>query len=401
MKYLILFLLILGAFVILQNPVYAMCVYDPDNPPVTCDDTIGTLDYPKTSEDLMPSPPKQMSLGIKLGHVICDSEHHLVYNIRYEPVCVFPDSEGPLITRGWAKLRLLLPAGPDPIKELELTGRNEMSYRITGNLSYGDDEHPLSNDRIKEIAWEYSQRYHSGEQYLEYSIPSISSISHVGEKIEFNLLEWGNYSDCWELKLRILDVQNNPVYEDRSIKYCLEYAETPGTFNSYSMGNDFEEFVCPHPGYYRIEVSNGDVFSPQILQNFVCFEYTPEPEFLPEPETTPESSLQVDITGQKQIRRGTTHDITVDVTRTGIPVPDALVRITIEDYGEDVIREFEGKTDGSGRFVFSWEIPKSFDDIETLLAYVDVTDNISAKTALFKFQVYCLPNESGCKVEGN
>ena len=48
-----------------------------------------------------------------------------------------------------------------------------------------------------------------------------------------------------------------------------------------------------------------------------------------------------------------------------------------------------------------WEIPKSFDDIETLLAYVDVTDNISAKTVLFKFQVYCLPDESGCKVEGN
>ena len=91
----------------------------------------------------------------------------------------------------------------------------------------------------------------------------------------------------------------------------------------------------------------------------------------------------------------------MDVTRNGNPVSDSLVRITIEDYGKDIIREFEGRTDDSGRFVFSWEIPKSFDDIETLLAYVDVTDNISAKTVLFKFQVYCLPDESGCKVEGN
>jgi hypothetical protein len=120
-----------------------------------------------------------------------------------------------------------------------------------------------------------------------------------------------------------------------------------------------------------------------------------------ESQLTSNVGLQVDVTGQKQVRRGTTHDITVDVTRNGNQVYDALVRITIEDYGKDVIREFEGRTDNSGRFVFSWEIPKSFDDIETLLAYVDVTDNISAKTALFKFQVYCLPNESGCKVKGN
>lgn len=125
-----------------------------------------------------------------------------------------------------------------------------------------------------------------------------------------------------------------------------------------------------------------------------------------EPETAPEiqpadTGLHVDVTGQQQVRRGTTHDIMVDVTRNGNPVHDALVRITIEDYGKDVIREFKGKTDASGKFVFSWEIPKSFDDIETLLAYVDVTDDISAKTVLFKFQVYCLPNEKGCKVKGN
>ena len=113
------------------------------------------------------------------------------------------------------------------------------------------------------------------------------------------------------------------------------------------------------------------------------------------------SGLQVDVTGQQQIRRGTTHDIAVDVTRDGYVVSDALVRITIEDYGKNVIRDFKGRTDDSGRFVFSWEIPKSFDDIKTLLAYVDVTDDISAKTILFKFQVYCLPGETRCKVEGN
>jgi len=126
-------------------------------------------------------------------------------------------------------------------------------------------------------------------------------------------------------------------------------------------------------------------------------------KYLGNADTTPTiiSGLQVDVTGQQQIRRGTTHDIVVDVARDGYVVSDALVRITIEDYGENVIRDFKGRTDDSGRFVFSWEIPKSFDDIKTLLAFVDVTDDISAKTILFKFQVYCLPGEIGCKVEGN
>ena len=113
------------------------------------------------------------------------------------------------------------------------------------------------------------------------------------------------------------------------------------------------------------------------------------------------TELEVDVTGKQQVRRGTTHDIVVDVFRDVNPVPDALVRITIEDYGEDIIRDFNGRTDDSGRFVYSWEIPKSFDDIKTLLAYINVTDDVSTKTILFKFQVYCLPVEAGCKIEGN
>ncbi|WP_428325414.1 serpin family protein [Nitrosopumilus sp.] len=271
-------MLALGIFVILQNHAYATCAIDTDDPPVSCDGKIGILDYPKSPEQLIPSPLKQMTLGIKLGHVICDSEHHLAYNIRYEPACVFPDSESSLLTRGWAKLRLLLPAGPDPIKELELTGQNEMSYRINGNLVSGDDKPPLSDERIRDIAWEYSQKHHQDEQYLEYSISSVQHVYNVGDKIELNLLEWGNYSGCWDLKLRIIDVQNNPVYVDDSIKHCSETDEMSGTFHSYLTGKDFEEFTCPHPGYYRVEVSNGNVFYPQILQNFVCLDPEPGPK---------------------------------------------------------------------------------------------------------------------------
>ena len=118
-------------------------------------------------------------------------------------------------------------------------------------------------------------------------------------------------------------------------------------------------------------------------------------------DKTKQSSLDVKVTGEQEVRRGITHNIYVDVSRNDKPVSDAYVRITIEDYGENVIRDFEGRTNENGKFVFSWEIPKSFDDIETLLAYIGVSDNTSSKTVLFKFQVYCLPGESGCKVEGN
>lgn len=113
------------------------------------------------------------------------------------------------------------------------------------------------------------------------------------------------------------------------------------------------------------------------------------------------SRLKVEITGEKQVRRGTTHVLEIQVNRDKIPVNDAQVFISIEDYGKDVIREFHGRTDPQGHFVFSWEIPKKFDDIKTLLAFVDVTDGVSSKTEMFKFIVYCLPGEKNCNVRGN
>ena len=113
------------------------------------------------------------------------------------------------------------------------------------------------------------------------------------------------------------------------------------------------------------------------------------------------SELEVEVTGERQVRRGTTHIIEVQVNRDETPVDDAQVFIHIEDYGEKAIRKFNGRTNQQGYFVFSWEIPKEFDDIKTLLAFVDVTDGISSKTVLFKFYVYCLPGEKNCKVKGN
>ena len=116
---------------------------------------------------------------------------------------------------------------------------------------------------------------------------------------------------------------------------------------------------------------------------------------------TPSPTLQVVITGEEMVRRGTTHTINVRVSDGYNPIEGAKVTLTIEDYGEDIIREFDGLTDQNGYFIFSWEIPKSFDDIETLLAFISVSGNGSSQTHIWKFQIYCLPGTSNCNIDGN
>ncbi len=118
-------------------------------------------------------------------------------------------------------------------------------------------------------------------------------------------------------------------------------------------------------------------------------------------DTLHQSNLQIYVQGDQMVRRGTTHTIISHVTDGIAPIEGAKVTLRIEDYGEDIIREFEGFTNSEGNFIFSWEIPKSFDDLETLLTFISVTHGESSKTTLFKFQVYCLPGESKCKIEGN
>ena len=113
------------------------------------------------------------------------------------------------------------------------------------------------------------------------------------------------------------------------------------------------------------------------------------------------SGLDVLVSGENPVRRGTTQSISVQVMRDEAPVSGALVRIDIEDYGEDLVKEHDGFTDSAGVFVLEWEIPETFDDVETLLAIVDVSYGVHSVTEQFSFSVYCLPGEGGCKAEGN
>jgi hypothetical protein len=110
-----------------------------------------------------------------------------------------------------------------------------------------------------------------------------------------------------------------------------------------------------------------------------------------------ESVLDVNVDGQKTVRRGTMQNISVHVADISGPVDGATVFVRVEDYGEDVFEEFKGFTDSKGDYSISWEISEGFPNLKTLLVYVDVTDGASSTTKVFTFEVYCLCGEQNCK----
>lgn len=107
--------------------------------------------------------------------------------------------------------------------------------------------------------------------------------------------------------------------------------------------------------------------------------------------------LDVTIHGQKAVRRGTTQNLDIHVENFEGMVNGATVFVRVEDYGENILKEFKGETDSSGDYSISWELSADYTDIETFLVYVDVTDGTSSKTKIFAFEVYCLCGEPNCK----
>ena len=66
-----------------------------------------------------------------------------------------------------------------------------------------------------------------------------------------------------ELLDSIIDVQNNPVYEDNSTKYCQEPDALPGTFHKYSISElekkliELENWNKTKLDYSLVEISSG------------------------------------------------------------------------------------------------------------------------------------------------
>lgn len=106
--------------------------------------------------------------------------------------------------------------------------------------------------------------------------------------------------------------------------------------------------------------------------------------------------LVLDVNWNKVVRRGTTQTIDVHVKDSKGVVNEATVFVRVEDYDQNILKEFEGATNSDGNYTISWELSKDFTDIETFLVFIDVTDGLSSKTMQFSFQVYCLCGEPNC-----
>ncbi|HSB57615.1 MAG TPA: hypothetical protein VLD38_07395 [Nitrosopumilaceae archaeon] len=106
--------------------------------------------------------------------------------------------------------------------------------------------------------------------------------------------------------------------------------------------------------------------------------------------------LHIDMDWKSQVRRGTIQSVNVTVSDGKEPISDATVIVRVEDYGENVLKDFEGNTDSYGKSAFSWEIDKNAKQ-ETLLIFVDVTNGLSSESAMFPFEVICQCGEPDCK----
>ena len=230
----------------------------------------------------------------------------------------------------------------------------------------------------------------------------------IDEPIHFEVLAVGNGDGCLSFSVTINEEDKvPPVYLQSYISKCDESRKNVGVPLYFDINSENGQIENLKPGKYEVVASfyqNRGSFG-EVKQDFTIKNNIEQPESKVSSKQTDSepalSPLQIKISSENQVRRGTTHSIDIQVVRGDIPIAGARVFLDIEDYGENIIKESKGYTDSQGYFRFSWEIPQSFDDLKTLLAIIDVTDGISSKTEQFKFQVYCLPGEQNCKVKGN
>ena len=297
-----------------------------------------SISISKNNFKIIPAPLKQIKNGVLIEEIKCNEEKQIAYkNNLLRLACVSQTAFEKLVDRGWA------------------LSENEQNSLDVSSLSEDSFLQMQTNNSVFNIS------------------PKIIN----GQKLI--IFEGTNWNLAHNLEITILD-------KDKITEIIKTRTSSNGEFYiTWMVPSNFQS------GQYEVRVSDGNH---KKVEKVTISGISNEIRLIG-------TGFEVVVDGDTQVRRGTTHSIDVNVYRDNIPVQGARIFLTIEDYGEDIIREFEGRTDENGYFNYSWEIPKSFDDYKTLLAFVGVTDGNSSKTELFKFTVYCLPGEKGCKIDGN
>lgn len=314
------------------------------NPKTTdiSDEYVATISLSEENNNkVILSPLKQIKNGVMLEEIRCIDGKQIAYKSNLlRVVCVSQLVFDKLVERQWA---------------LSKNEQERLDVATLSEKKFGQRQ--ISNSKLNIIP-----KIINGQNFMV-----------------FEGINW-NFSQM--IEVTILD--NND--DGKSVKIIKTRTNNNGDFYmTWPVPNNFQS------GQYEVRITDG---FQQKTEKITILGLSKEISPIG-------TGFQVIVDGDKQVRRGTIHSIDVNVYRDNIPVHEARVFLTIEDYGEEIIREFKGHTDKNGYFNYSWEVPKSFDDIETLLAFVGVTDGNSSKTELFKFMVYCLPGEKGCKVDGN
>lgn len=369
---------------------------------------------PPSDGKKFPPPLKQIKEGVALVDIKCNEGKNVVYKYnRMSAACVSSETESKLVSLGWAALRLGMSATDNVARDLcqFYEGRWIDEYNQCENLQ--------SEMHCSLIGGEYNACASACRNSPDY--PNIACTANCVQVCTVDLtsfdkqvkIPFGKTIHFDDLELYFYDIEDSRcpldvvcIWEGQVTAMILVKNQTdkisghfsPGYTSSYISPYEITLIgVEPHPTSTEkpeyvatLSISKNKIKSQSIEGITTGTKYE-----------TGTSSLEIKINGEKQVRRGTTHTLEIQVLHENTPINGAQVFLDIEDYGENIIKEFNGYTNSQGYFIFSWEIPQSFDDIETLFAIVDATDDISAKTEVFKFQVYCLPGEENCKVKGN
>ena len=244
------------------------------------DEYIAIINITKNNLEILPAPIKQIKNGTELVDVKCNEEKKIAYKYNLSRlVCVSEIVFDKLVERGWA------------------LSENEQNKLDISSLS----ENTFWQSQKNNSKFNVAPKIIDGKSFLIFNGSGWNFLHEVEIAI------WDNTKITKIIKTR---TNNN------------------GEFHiSWSLPNDFQS------GQYEITIEDG---IHQKTEKVTISGISNEISHIG-------SGFEVIVEGDKQVRRGTTHSIDVNVYRDKIPVEGARVFLTIEDYGEDIIREF-GRT---------------------------------------------------------
>jgi len=251
---------------------YVITLNDISPYPVTTKDIseeyVATLSISKDTRVHLP-PLKQIKSGVPLIDVKCNEGKHVIYKYtRMMAACVTDETENKLLTRGWAVLRLGLPATDNLTRDLcnFYQGKWLAEYKECILL-----ETPLQCSLLGGVYNECASACRNDPDF-----PNVICTDNCVEvcSIESSTLE---------------DIKNNPVVEAFYARYDNSWESVRSDHVSYSAGNEDDflvrmnlyfdesydlthmEFYCFVEGKLQHEVAQEDILN--YLQNFHCQTY--------------------------------------------------------------------------------------------------------------------------------